>query len=195
MKRLHSSSASALNDASAWSAAEGERRGLSFLSTASRGSQSSIWILAIASLTFAVVAANLLCLSPRWYSNRFLSLLYEPARFVVLTAATGAAGVQIFWEIVSAPPAAGRLWVVRNLSGGWVFLPCFVLLYEQNSPWMLFVVALISLGTAFGLRRMLPAKPESGAALDRTFAALPSLDGPPPADSPLLLAVWLAIFA
>jgi len=195
MKRLHSSSASALNDASAWPAAEGESRDLAFLSTTSRASESSVWILAAAGLVFAVVAANLLCLSTRWYSNRFISLVYEPARFVVLTAATGAAAVQIFWEIVSAPPATGRLSVVRNLSGGWVFLPCFVLLYEQNSPGMLAVVALIALSTAFGLRRMLPAAPDPPATLDRTATALPSLDGLPPADSPLLLAVWIAIFA
>jgi hypothetical protein len=69
-----------------------------------------------------------------------------------------------------------------------------VLLYEQNSPWMLFVIALITLGTAFGLRRILPAVAELNAPSDRSTAVLPSLDGLPPADSPLLLAFWIAIF-
>jgi hypothetical protein len=193
MKRLQSSSA--LNDASAWSTAEDESRGLTLLAAATRTSESGVWTLAVAGLLFAVVAANLLCLSPRWYSNRFISFVYEPARFVFLTAATGATAVQIFWVILNDKPAAGRLWIARHLSGGWVFLPCFVLLYEQNSPWMLFVIALVTLGTAFGLRRILPAVAELNGASDRSTAVLPSLDGLPPADSPLLLAFWIAIFA
>ncbi len=192
MKRLEPSSA--LNDSSAWSAAESNARGLSILSTAPRVSERSIWTLAIAGLVFAVVAANLLCLSPRWYSNRFIAFVYEPARFVALTAASGAVAVQIFWELLNGLPSAGRMRIVRNLSGAWVFLPCFVLLYEQNSPWMLLVIALVAVGMAFGLRRLVPAGASPMPPLEHSSSALPSLDGLPPADSPLLLAFWIAIF-
>ncbi len=193
MKRLQSSSA--LNGASAWSTAEGESRGLTLLSAATPTGESGTWTLAVAGLLFAVVAANLLCLSPRWYSNRFISLVYEPTRFVVLTALIGGAAVRTLWGLLSNVPSAHPTWIARSLSGGWVFLPCFVLLYEQNSPWMLFVIALVTLGTAFGLRRILPAPVELNAPSDRSTAVLPSLDGLPPADSPLLLAFWIAIFA
>jgi hypothetical protein len=192
MKRLESSSG--LNGASVWSTAEPESRGLVLLSGATRSSERSIWTLAIAGLVFAVVAANLLCLSPRWYSNRFIAFVYEPARFVVLTAATGAAAVQIFWELLNRLPSAGRMRIVRNLSGAWVFLPCFVLLYEQNSPWMLFVVALVAVGMAFGLRRLVPTDAPVISLPEHSSSALPSLDGLPPGDSPLLLAFWIAIF-
>ncbi|HEY4379371.1 MAG TPA: hypothetical protein VGN01_03435 [Acidobacteriaceae bacterium] len=191
MKRLHSSSA--LNATPAWSAAESDLRGLAFLSTAARTSETSLWVLAIAGLIFATVAANLMCLSPRWYSNRFIAFVYEPARFVVLTAATGACAVQIFWEMLNRHPSATRMQIVRNLSGGWVFLPCFVLLYEQNSPWMLFVVALISVGMALGLRRLMPAPSPAPLLLDPASRTMPSLYGLPPADSPLHLAFWIAI--
>jgi hypothetical protein len=192
MKRLHSSSA--LNDGSAWSVAEGESRGLALFSASRRNSQSSMWILAIAGLTLAVVAANLLCLSPRWYSNRFVAFVYEPARFVVLAAAFGGAAVQVFWELLNDPPSMGRMRVVRNLSGAWVFLPCFVLLYEQNSPWMLLVIALIATGMAFGMRRLLPVAARAPVPHE-AGSVLPSLYGLPPADSPLQLAFWIAIFA
>jgi hypothetical protein len=191
MKRLESSSA--LNAISAWSA-EGDSRGLTLLSATGGTSDVSLWILAVAGLVFAVVAANLLCLSPRWYSNRFMAFVYEPVRFVALTAAFGGAAVQIFWELLHHLPSAGRMHIVRNLSGGWVFLPCFVLLYEQDSPWMLLAVALVATGMAFGMRRLLSVAAQP-AAPGVVSAVLPSLYGLPPADSPLLLAFWIAIFA
>ena len=191
MKRLASSSA--LNPP----AAAGGQRGLAFLSGGGLGDKGfrSTWTLAAAGLIFAATAANMLCLSPRWYSSRFISLVYEPAKFVVLTAATGAAAVQIFWSVLDNKPRAGPLWIARNLSTTWVFLPCFVLLYERNSPWMLSIAALATLGTALSLRRLLPA-PTVASPLPRPQTTiLPSLDGLPPRDSPLLLAFGIAILA
>jgi hypothetical protein len=190
MKRL--TSPSALNQPAA---ADGPR-GLAFLSAGGLGSKgfNTTWALAAAGLFFAATAANLLCLSPRWYSSKFISLVYEPARFVVLTAATGAAAVQIFWAALENKPSAGPVWIARNLSTAWVFLPCYVLLYERNSPWMLSIAALATLGTALSLRRLLPAP--AAALLPRPQTTiLPSLDGLPPRDSPLFLAFWIAILA
>ncbi|MDP9052135.1 MAG: hypothetical protein M3O31_15655 [Acidobacteriota bacterium] len=192
MKRLNPSSA--LNDGSAWASADGESRGLTLFSASRRSSQTSMWILAIAGLVFAVVASNLLCLSPRWYSNRFMAFVYEPARFVILTTACGGCAVQIFWELLSDLPSVGRMEIVRNLSGAWVFLPCFVLLYEQNSPWMLLLIALIAIGMAFGMRRLVPVAGRDAVNFE-AGVVLPSLYGLPPVDSPLLLAFWIAIFA
>ncbi len=191
MKTLQSSSA---NQASFLAATEGESRDLPLFSAAASHSEGSMWIIAVAGLLFAIAAANLLCLSPRWYSNRFISLVYEPARFVVVTGATGAAVVRILWGLLSKKPSASPTWIARNLSGGWVFLPCFVLLYEQNSPWMLLVVALVAVGIAFGMRRILPAAVDRNTSSDRPANVLRSLDGLPPSDSPLLLAFWIAIF-
>jgi hypothetical protein len=155
-------------------------------------------MLAAAGLFFAAVAANLLCQNPHWYSSQFVSLVYQPTRFVLLTVATGAAAVQIFWSAIENKPSASPLWIARNLSTAWVFFPCFVLLYERNSPWMLSIAALATLGTALGLRRLLPAtadavSPPGTPSLPSTV--LPSLDGLPPRDSPLFLAFAIAILA
>ena len=188
MKRLQSTSS--LNP----SPAAGEVRGLEFLAGGGRSSKgfNSTWVLATAGLIFAATAANMLCLSPRWYSSKFISLVYEPTRFVVLTAATGAAAVQIFWGALENKPSAGPLWIARNLSTAWVFLPCYVLLYERDSPWMLAIAALGTLGMALGLRRLLPAPAAVGLTPSRTDI-LPSLDGLPPRDSPLFLAFGIAV--
>lgn len=187
MKRLDSSAA--LNPAGP--------RALSFLSAGGRAGSAfdRTWILAAAGLLFASVAANLMCLSPRWYSSKFIALVYEPARFVVLTAATGAVAVQMFYGALASKPASGPLWIARNLSTTWVFLPCFVLLYERDSPWMLSIAALATLGTALSLRRLLPAPAPALLQPSPRTAILPSLDGLPARDSPLFLAFAVAIFA
>jgi hypothetical protein len=176
------------------SPAAGEARGLEFLAGGGRSSKglNNTWALAAAGLVFAAAAANLLCLSPRWYPSKFISLVYEPTRFVLITAATGAVAVQIFWSALENKPSAGPLWIARNLSTAWVFLPCYVLLYERDSPWMLAIAALGTLGMALGLRRLLPA-PAAAALTRRHTDILPSLDGLPPRDSPLPLAFGIAV--
>src|ERR1035437_8491431 len=177
--------------------ARGEARGLSFLPVGARNPEDprSTWALAIAGLLSAAIAACALCLSPRWYSPTFLSLIYQSARIVATAAAFGGVAVWILWFMVSEKPSSGPTWIARNLSAGWVFLPCFVLLYQWNSPWMLFLAALATLGTASGLRRLLPVAVEASPQPDRETIALPSLDGLPAADSPLFLAFWIAVFA
>jgi len=191
MKR--SPSSSALNEP----AAAGGPGGLAFLSSGGRAGSgfNSTWTLAAAGLIFAATAANLLCLGPRWYSSRFISLVYEPAKFVVVTAATGAVAVQLLWAALDNKPRAGPLWIARNLSTTWVFLPCFVLLYERDSPWMLAIAALATLGTALSLRRLLPTPAAAILPPNPQTAVLPSLDGLPPRDSPLFLAFGVAILA
>src|ERR1017187_7380007 len=64
--------------------ARGEARGLSFLPVGARNPEDprSTWALAIAGLLSAAIAACALCLSPRWYSPTFLSLIYQSARIV-----------------------------------------------------------------------------------------------------------------
>lgn len=190
MKRLDSSSSFSPTPA-------GGPRGLAFLAAGGRADKSfnSTWTLAAAGLLFASVAANLLCLSPRWYSSKFISLVYEPTRFVTLTALTGAVAVQIFWGALENKPTGGPIWIARNLSTAWVFLPCYVLLYERDSPWMLAITALATLGLALGLRRLLPASSPTASAPPPQTAVLPSLDGLPPRDSPLLLAIGIALLA
>ena len=195
MKPLRSSSPLDPNPAPA-----GDAHSLAFLASGGRAGKffNSTWTLAAAGLFFAATAANLLCLSPRWYSSKFIALVYEPTRFVFLTAAAGAAAVQVFWAALENKPTAGPIWIARNLSTAWVFLPCYVLLYERNSPWILAITALGTLGLALGLRRLLPAlAPAALAASPPTdvlpSSVLPSLDGLPPRDSPLLLAFGIAV--
>jgi len=174
---------------------------LSFGASRPHAAARSTWIIAAAGLLFAVAAANLVCLSPRWYSSSFLSLLWQSSKMVVLTAATGAAAVRILCGLVADKPAAGPTSIALNLSAGWVFLPISVLLYQRNSPWMLCGVALVTLGMALGLRRLLPAaaapSPGSNPPVDSgtLTSTLPSLYGLPPGDSPLLLASSIAILA
>jgi hypothetical protein len=193
MKRLESSSPLNPNPASA-----GGSHSLALLAAGGRAGKAfnSTWTLAAAGLFFAATAANLLCLSPRWYASKFIALVYEPTRFVFLTAATGAVAVQIFWAALENKPTAGPIWIARNLSTAWVFLPCYVLLYERNSPWMLAITALGTLGLALGLRRLLPAPATPLEPTPRPHSdVLPSLDGLPPRDSPLLLATGIALLA
>jgi hypothetical protein len=68
-----------------------------------------------------------------------------------------------------------------------------VLLYERNSAWILAITALGTLGLALGLRRLLPASAPAGPTAPPQTAVLPSLDGLPPRDSPLLLATGIAL--
>src|ERR1039457_888153 len=101
MKRLEPSTALTPSSTSA-------PGGLSFVSLSARGTDDarSMGTMAVAGLLLAATAASLLCLSPRWYSNRFIAFVYEPARFVALTAATGATAVWIVWGGLNNPPAA-----------------------------------------------------------------------------------------
>jgi hypothetical protein len=93
---------------------------------------------------------------------------------------------------VSDKPSGGAAWIARNLSVGWVFLPCFVLLYQARSVWMLAFAALVAVGFALGMRRLLPLRAES-AWVPEVDSPLPSLNGLPPGDSPVLLAVCIAV--
>src|SRR6266702_261820 len=177
--------------------ANGQPGGLGLFSSGVGGHEDtrSTWTLAIAGMVFAAIAADLLCLSPRWFSGSLISVAYQSAKIVAITAATGGAAVWILWYFVSDKPSAGPAWIARNLSTVWVFLPSFALLYQWNSAWMLFVAALATCGMAFSLRRLLPLAAEASAIPDRRDAILPSLDGLPPADSPLALAFSIAILA
>jgi hypothetical protein len=98
------------------------------------------------------------------------------------------------WLYIRSKPSASLQSIALNLSTGWVFLPGFVLLYQENSLWMLVLAMLITLGMTFGLRRMLPVVAEPGILSRPQSALLPSLDGLPPADSPRVLAFWIAVF-
>jgi len=155
----------------------------------------STWIIAIAAFLFADLAANLVSLSPRWYSSNWLMLTWQSTRMIALTAGTGASVVWFVWGAVADKPFARAATIVRNLSAGWVFLPCYVLLYERDSPLLFLATVLITLGIAFGLRPLLPAAAQPVPFTNSETAILRSLDGLPPRDSPLVLAVWIAILA
>jgi len=111
--------------------ANGQPGGLGLFSSGVDGNEDtrSTWTLAIAGMVFAAIAADMLCLSPRWFSGSLISVAYQSAKIVAITAATGGAAVWILWYFVSDKPSAGPAWIARNLSTVWVFLPSFALLY------------------------------------------------------------------
>jgi hypothetical protein len=157
----------------------------------------SIGKLAIAGLFFAFIAANLVCFSPRWYSGSLLSLAWQSLKMVFLAAATGAAVVRMLWGLLAQPPSASSIQIARTLSASWVFLPCIVLLYEADSISMLALAAAVSCLMALGLRVLLPV-PMDGVShpIHRPVSSvLPSLDGLPPADSPVVVATCIAVCA
>jgi hypothetical protein len=166
---------------------------LSFGTNRPHAAARSTWIIAIAAFLLADLAANLVCLSPRWYSGSWLLLAWQSLKMIALTAGTGASVVWFVWGAVADKPFASAATIARNLSTGWVFLPCYVLLYERDNPLLLLVTALITLGIALGLRPLLPAPAQAALLATPDTAILPSLDGLPPRDSPLLLATWIAI--
>jgi hypothetical protein len=152
----------------------------------------STWVLAAAGLVVAACAAGALDVSPRWFPNNPGSLLLQAARIVLTTAAIGVAAVWTLWYVVSDKPSSGAAWIARNLSVGWVFLPCFVLLYQARSVWMLVFAALVAVGFALSMRRLLPA-PAEAIGREIPDSPLPSLHGLPPSDSPVLLAACVAV--
>ncbi|HEV2620137.1 MAG TPA: hypothetical protein VGU23_09405 [Acidobacteriaceae bacterium] len=154
----------------------------------------SIWTLALAGLLVSLIAANLVCLWPRWYSGSLLSLAWQSSKMIVVSAAAGAAIVRILWGLLRQPPTASPTRIALILSASWVLLPCVVLLHESNSPWMLPAVALASFAMALGMRILLPL-PQSVPEPYRGPAALATLDGLPPRDSPLALASSVAVLA
>ena len=154
----------------------------------------STWVLALAGLLVAGCAAGLLDLSPRWFANNVGSVLLQAARIVLMTAAVGGAAVWALWYVVSDKPSAGAAWIARNLSMGWMFLPCFVLFYQARSPWMLACAALVAVGFAMSLRRLLPIRVDTGETTAVVSdSPMPSLNGLPPVDSPVLLATCVAV--
>jgi hypothetical protein len=154
----------------------------------------STWALALGGLLVTFFAANITCLWPRWYSASLLSLGWHASEMVLLSAAVGAAAVRTLWGMMAAPPAASPTRIACILSASWVFLPCVVLLYESDSPWMLAPVAIVGFAMALALRLLLPADPGPSPLPYRGPAALSTLDGLPPGDSPLALACWIAVF-
>ncbi|HEX3570189.1 MAG TPA: hypothetical protein VHU44_05145 [Acidobacteriaceae bacterium] len=152
----------------------------------------STLVLAVAGLLVASLAAGLLDLSPRWFANNMGSVLLQAARIVLMTAAIGGATVWALWYVVSDKASAGAWWVARNLCIGWVFLPCFELLNQAGSPWALAFAALVAVGSALSLRRLLPLEPEV-VWVPNADSPLPSLDGLPPGDSPVVLATCVAV--
>ena len=171
-----------------------QERGFSLLRAGSNHKEDarSTWVLALAGLLVAGCAAEALGLSPRWFANNVAMLLLHATRIVLTTAAMGAAAVSVLWYVVSDKPSAGPAWIVRNLSVGWVFLPCFVLLYQARSVWMLVFAVLVAMGFALSLRRLLPIRVETVSAPE-IDSPLPSLNGLPPSDSPWLLAACVAV--
>ena len=151
----------------------------------------STWILAVTGLVVAACAAGVLGLSPRWFPDNIVSLVLQAARIVLTTAAIAGGAVWALWYVVSEEPSSGAGWIVRNLSLSWVFLPAFVLFYEARSAWMLAIAPLVAVGFAVSLRRLLPVPPEPVRA-SRRDTPMPSLNGLPRADSPLLLAACAA---
>jgi hypothetical protein len=168
---------------------------LSSSSSAVSSDTRSTWALALAGLLITFFAANITCLWPRWYSASLLSLGWHASEMVLLSAAVGAAAVRTFWGMLAAPPAASPTRIACILSASWVFLPCVVLLYEADSPWMLAAVAIVGFAMALALRVLLPVDPDPSPLPYRGPAALATLDGLPPGDSPLALACWTAVFA
>ena len=152
----------------------------------------STWILAVAGLLVAMAAAGALDLSPRWFANNVAMVLLHSARIVLTTAAMGCAAVGVLWYLVSDKPSAGPVWVARNLSSAWVFLPCFQLFDQARSPLALAFAALVAAAFALSLRRLLPLRLEPAPA-PASESPLPSLDGLPRADSPLGLATCIAV--
>ena len=164
------------------------------LSGANQGDEArSTWVLALAGLLAAVCAATVLNVNPRWFAYGVGSVMLQSARMVLTTAAIGAAVVWVLWYVVSDRPSGGVAWLARNLSACWVFLPCVVLFDQARSVWTLLFAALVAMGFALSLRRLLPRIPEAVRMAPASDSPLPSLDGLPAADSPILLAVGIAL--
>ncbi|HKO20821.1 MAG TPA: hypothetical protein VJU82_18245, partial [Acidobacteriaceae bacterium] len=69
-----------------------------------------------------------------------------------------------------------------------------IVLFDQaRSVWTLLFAAVVAMGFALSLRRLLPRVPEPTRMTRVSDSPLPSLDGLPPADSPILPAIGVAM--
>ena len=152
----------------------------------------SVWLLALAGMVAAACAASLLNLNTHWFASNPGFAMLQSLRMVVATAAMGAAAVWVLWYVVGDRQSGGVAWLARNLSACWVFLPCIVLFDQARSAWTLVFAAMVAIGFALSLRRLLPRAAEP-ARTPQSAALLPSLDGLPKADSHLVLSAGVAL--
>jgi hypothetical protein len=186
-------SPSPLNQESVDSAQPPPFRGPEFLSDRTGPQQDSAETcsLAIAGFLCASIMASLLSGLPDSHALSWPRALLLSISRIALTAAAGIAGICIPWYLLRSKPSFGLSFLSKNLWVGWIFLPCIMLLYRQQSPWMFLVIALATTTGAFSLRRLFPADIE--ATEHQQSSNLSALYGLPSADFQPLRAFIIAI--
>jgi hypothetical protein len=188
-------SPSPLNQESVDSTRPPSFRGPEFLPHRAETQQNSTetWSLAIAGFLCASIIASLLSGLPDSHTLSWPRALLLSVSRIALTAAAGVAGVWIPWSFLRSKPSFSLTFMSKNLWVGWIFLPCIMLLYRQQSPWMFLVIALATIAGAFSLRRLFPADIEATEPLQS--GDLSALYGLPPADFQPLRAFFIALCA
>lgn len=153
------------------------------------------WLLAITGISSATFMANLVCHSPQPHVTSWIIVVIQSLFFLALTAAAGAAGIFAPWFFLRTKPSFTFGMLAKRVALGWLFLPCIILLYRRQSPWMFLVLAVIAMIVAFHLRQLLPAfhEPLQAKILRPQISNLPSLYGLPGPDSKPLRAFLLAL--
>ena len=152
------------------------------------------WLLVITGISAAAFMANLICPSHP-HATSWIIICLQSIVLLTLTAAAGAAGIFVSWFFLRTKPSFSFASLARKVGLGWIFLPCIILLYRRQSPWMFAVLAITAIAIAFNIRRLLPALPERPQTKVRSPHSpdLPFLYGLPGPDSRPLRAFFLAL--
>ena len=192
MDRWHS--ASALEDPPAVSVAEGKPHEPDSSRSPDPEDSSHRALAAITSFIAAFAMAYMLCRLPLTRTLSWPAVIFRSTLYIALTVAAGVATVR-FARLSSDKRSIKPLRMCSNLAVGWAFLPPILLLYRQDSPWILLPVALLTLSAVWGLRQIFPAAIEPEPLPQRPAGDLPSLYGLPPADSHLVRTFCIALCA
>jgi hypothetical protein len=137
----------------------------------------------------------LICKVTRSRELSLADIVLRAVEYVVLAACAGTVAVYLNVRRDAGVGDLSRNTISRTMAAGWVYVPCLLLLYWEQSPWTLLAMTLAALSTAFGLSRLFPHPAGATTAQTPDHPALPSLNGLPPADSPFQLAFWTALAA
>jgi hypothetical protein len=143
---------------------------------------------------------------PESHTLSWPTILVRSIQYIALAVAGGAIGTSIPWFFLKPKPSFSLAFLSKIVAVGWIFLPCIILFYRRQSPWIFLVLAFATVASAFSLRRLLPAgnEPDRRKLPAGYTSELPSLFGLPIenfrpvraffialcAQAALLLAIW-----
>jgi len=187
-------------DRSAYSILESEPRERPFtlldsLDTGEDKDTTYTWILVLSGLLWALAIASLACHLPDNHRLPARTILIRSIAFVALSLFAGIAGVAVIGLLFRLKPSFGLIPPLAIALPAAVFLPSLTLLYRQDSPWTLLLVAILTLLVLFGLRRALPQADSPPSSPIHLVDDLPNLYGLPPSDARYRVAALIAFFA